>query len=48
MGKKYIPNIGQTAKIITSKIKTNLGSKPKKGNIQELKNLRQENLKIQI
>lgn len=30
MGKKYIPNIGQTAKIITSKIKTNLGSKPKK------------------
>lgn len=30
MGKKYIPNIGQTVKIITSKIKTNLGSKPKK------------------
>lgn len=30
MGKKYISNIGQTAKIITSKIKTNLGSKPKK------------------
>ena len=30
MGKRYTPNIGETAKIITSKIRGNLGNKPKK------------------
>lgn len=30
MGKKYIPNIGETAKIVTSKVKENLGHKSKK------------------
>lgn len=30
MKKIYTPNIGETAKIITSKIKTNLGNKPKR------------------
>ena len=48
MRKVYTPNIGETTKIITSKIKANLGSKPKKENINELKNLKVENLKIQI
>ena len=30
MGKKYIPNVGETAKIVTSKVKENLGHKSKK------------------
>ena len=31
MKKRYTPNIGETTKIITSKIRSNLGSEPKKG-----------------
>ena len=48
MRKVYTPNIGETAKIITSKIKSNLGNGPKKENINELKNLKVEHSKIRI
>ena len=48
MGKRYTPNIGETAKIITSKVRENLGNKPKKIQYNELKNLKVEHSKIRI
>lgn len=40
MGKKYNPNIGETTKMITSKIRANIGNKPKRKKHQRIENFK--------
>ena len=45
MGKKYNPNIGETAKMITSKIRANLDDKPKKRKYKRIEELKKGKFK---